>query len=88
MNPPPRYGKRQHCANKDFWFLLNGLTVVAVVATVPTLFNAVVARSLNPRHREDPLQLVRETPALLQQGGGLDAPIRSISITPLLMICR
>ena len=36
----------------------------------------------NPRPGEDPLQLLRETPVFLQQGGGLDALIQSIIITP------
>ncbi len=36
----------------------------------------------NPRPGEDPLQLLRETPVFLRQGGGLDALIQSIIITP------
>jgi hypothetical protein len=42
----------------------------------------------NPRPGEDPLQLLRETPVFLQQGGGLDALIQSIIITPPPMIFR
>lgn len=42
----------------------------------------------NPRPGEDPLQLLRETPVFLQQGGGLDALIQSIVITPPPMIFR
>ena len=36
----------------------------------------------NPRPGEDPLQLLRDTPVFLQQGGGLDALIQSLIITP------
>lgn len=36
----------------------------------------------NPRPGEDALQLLRETPIFLQQGGGLDALIQSIIIMP------
>ena len=39
----------------------------------------------NPRPGEDPLQLLRETPVFLQQGGGLDALIQSIIIMPPVM---
>lgn len=39
----------------------------------------------NPRPGEDPLQLLRETPVFLQQGGGLDALIQSITIMPPVM---
>ena len=42
----------------------------------------------NPRPGEDPLQLLRETPVFLQQGGGLDALIQSIIIMPPPMIFR
>lgn len=42
----------------------------------------------NPRPGEDPLQLLRETPVFLQQGGGLDALIQSIITTPPPMIFR
>ncbi len=39
----------------------------------------------NPRPGEDALQLLRETPVFLQQGGGLDALIQSIIIMPPVM---
>lgn len=42
----------------------------------------------NPRPGEDALQLLRETPIFLQQGGGLDALIQSIIIMPPPMILR
>lgn len=35
-----------------------------------------------PNPGEDPLQILRERPAFLQQGGGLDALIQSITIVP------
>lgn len=35
-----------------------------------------------PNPGEDPLQILRERPAFLQQGGGLDALIQSITIPP------
>lgn len=35
-----------------------------------------------PQPGEDPLQLLRETPIFLQQGGGLDAIIQSITMPP------
>ncbi len=40
----------------------------------------------NPRPGEDALQLLRETPIFLQQGGGLDALIQSIIIMPPMMM--
>jgi hypothetical protein len=42
----------------------------------------------NPRPGEDPLQILRETPTFLQQGGGLDALIQSIVVMPPPMIFR
>jgi len=42
----------------------------------------------NPRPGEDPLQILRETPSFLQQGGGLDAVIQSIIVMPPPMMFR
>lgn len=42
----------------------------------------------NPRPGEEALQLLRETPIFLQQGGGLDALIQSIITPPPPMIFR
>lgn len=42
----------------------------------------------NPRPGEDALQILRETPSFLQQGGGLDALIQSIIVIPPPMIFR
>jgi hypothetical protein len=41
----------------------------------------------NLRPGEDPLQILRDTPVFLQQGGGLDALIQSIS-APMPMMFR
>lgn len=42
----------------------------------------------NPRPGEEALQILRETPIFLQQGGGLDALIQSIIMQPPPMIFR